>query len=400
VQVIALSADDDTELNPIANPDNSVMTATITGVKFIDFKAEDDVETEIEPVVVQSLDYESMGNNIYKVKNVMSDGSIVETDTLILAGQDRDPETDEDNDLLSGRTVEKGGSIEVGTIYLATTEDDDTRITKEAYYTIKGAKADYYVTAGSDGMLGTWDDIVKDSTSENKLGTYNLDNDGLMQSLGWVFVKGNNVNDMLLASEYVLDSVAFNETLTTAVYSGSTLEAKMKEIYDKVGGNKTAIKQNQTISMADYTGEVEYICNCTVEGHIDDNGYHVGGTTKCSGTYKYGKSKVYLTANITGQKDVTGTFFALSIEEIANAYNGIKYRLAKYAKCGTANATAEVNYEGTIKIQCARYWLRSPGYCDSSASYIATMGSVETLNVNGMAETSYGARPACYATLI
>jgi hypothetical protein len=397
--------------NAIANPDNSVMTATTIAVQYIDIKAEDDVETEIVPVVATGeLKYTDLGNNIYSVQALMSDGTAVDTNTLILAGQDRDPAETEDNNLLSGRTEAMGGSIEVETIYLATTEDDTTRITKEAYYTIKGAKSTYYVTAGSDGLLGTWDDVIKDSSKENRLGTYNINADGNQQSLGWVFVKGSDVEDMLLATEYVLDNVMFNEDRSenaTGVYSSSTLEAKMKEIYNNVGGSKTAIKQNQTISMADYTGEVTALDACYVENHIDENGNHVvSPSTSCECTFRSTGGKANSTAALKTQSDITNvTFFALSMKEIADAYNTTSedisrdYRRAKYAECGKGNwnwDNTETDFNGT-KVLSAAYWLRSPGYRPNFATFVYEHGNVAM--ASSVYVTTIGARPACYATL-
>jgi hypothetical protein len=378
------------------------MTATAIAVQYIDIKAEDDVETEItpaEPVSVTGVRYESKGNNVYSVINLLSDSTEEDTGTLVLAGQDRDPEKTDDNNLLSGRTTEKGGSIEIEEIVLTAAEGGkaDGRLTTEAYYTIKGAKSTYYVTAGSDGYLGTWDDVIKDSSSDNRLGTYNINADGNQQSLGWVFIKGSNVDSMLLATEYVLDNVVFNESGGQGIYSGSTLEAKMKEIYNNVGGSKTAIKQNQTISMADYTGTVWGINTCVTEGHTDTNGFHTG-TSGC--TYDWGTT-ANVTSEIKNQAAIKNiTFFALSIEEMAKAYDGVygaKYRRALYAECGTNNWKQTSNYEGETKIQSAYYWLRSPGYSSTYASSIYPDGAV-CFGSSALA-TNVGARPACYATL-
>jgi hypothetical protein len=415
VQVIDLDTDatqTTTDPNAIANPDNSVMTATAIAVQYIDIKAEDDVETEItpaEPVTLQSYSYVSKGNNVYQVVNNMSDGTQETTDTLILAGQDRKPETDTDNNLLSGRTAEKGGSIEIEEIVL--TEADggkaDGRLTQEAYYTIKGAKADYYVTAGSDGLLGTWDDVIKDSSSDNKLGTYDINADSVQDKLGWVFVKGSSVDNMLLATEYVLDNVQFNDGTnnnTTGAYSGSTLEAKMKEIYNKAGGDKTAIKQNKTISMSYYTGDVTAITSCYVDSHTDSNGNHIG-TTSCTNTYK-SVGKANIVSTLSTQADVTGvSFFALSIQEVSEAYNDADenvtrdYRRAKYAECGKGNWNnndTPTDNNGT-KVLSTAYWLRSPGYLSTYASDVSTSGNVDTYG--SVSSTAAGARPACYATL-
>jgi hypothetical protein len=258
--------------------------------------------------------------------------------------------------------------------------------------------------------LGTWDDVIKDSSKENRLGTYNINADGNQQSLGWVFVKGSDVEDMLLATEYVLDNVMFNDgksNNTTGAYSGSTLEAKMKEIYNNVGGSKTAIKQNQTISMADYTGEVTAIGSCYVENHTDANGNHVvSPSTSCVYSYVLTGGKANTTAALKMQQDITDvTFFALSMEEIANAYNDDNaevsqdYRRAKYAECGkenTYNDKTETNLNGT-KFRATNYWLRSPGYLTTYVPFIDYYGSV--IVNNPVSRVDLGARPACYATL-
>jgi hypothetical protein len=366
------------------------------------------VETEIEPVTLLSLEYESVGNNIYKVKNVMSDGSVVATDTLILAGQDRDPAKTEDNNLLSGRTAEKGGSIAVATIYPAS-EDNTNRITKEAYYTIEGADSAYYVTAGSDGLLGTWDDVIKDSSSKARLGTYDLDLDGSQEVLGWEFVSGSSVRDMLLVTEYVLDNVVFNDNTdghTQGVYNDSVLMAKMQEIYEKTKGSKLAIYQNQTISMRDYTGEVTAFYSCTVESHIDNDGHHIDDSTGCTkGSVETG-AKANLVVSLASQADITGvTYFALSVEEVANAYNddnsvvSSDYRRGKYAECGKGNYTYDnvpTDYNGT-QVLGANYWLRSPGYLSTYASAVGYDGVVHMQSP--VTRAIVGARPACYASL-
>jgi hypothetical protein len=381
------------------------MTATAIAVQYIDIKAEDDVETEItpaEPVTIQSLEYESVGNNIYKVKNKMSDGTIVDTGTLILAGQDRDPAETEDNNLLSGRTAEKGGSIAVAAIYPAS-EDNTNRVTTEAYYTIEGADSAYYVTAGLDGLLGTWDDIIKDSSDENRLGTYDIHANSTQEKLGWEFVSGDSVRNMLLTTEYVLDSVQFNDGTTgktQGVYKDSTLMTKMQEIYNNTKGTKTAIQQNKTISMEDYTGVTTKIWTCTTENHTDANGFHIGtdGCKTAAGT------TANVTSEIKNQAAISNvTFFALSIQEIAKAYNStddgesINYRKAQYAECGINNDKEEYDFEKVEDVYTATYWLRSPGYVSTSASNVIMNGWVDTNK--RVAYSTAGARPACYATL-
>jgi hypothetical protein len=382
------------------------MTATAIAVKYIDIKAEDDVETEIVPVVATGeLKYTDLGNNIYSVQALMSDGTAVDTNTLILAGQDRDPAATEDNNLLSGRTKEKGGSIAVANIY-PESDDITNRITKEAYYTIEGADSAYYVTAGSDGLLGTWDDIIKDSSGKARLGTYDLDLDDEQEVLGWEFVSGSSVREMLLVTEYVLDQVMFNDETeghTTSAYANSTLMAKMQEIYIKAKGTKTAIQQNVTISMADYTDEVTLICTCTVESHIDDTGHHKDGMTGCTiATIETG-GKANLAASLASQADITGvTFFALSVEEVAEAYNDANpavsrdYCRGKYAKCGGDIDIEVTTYNGT-KFCSASYWFRSPGSLSTYASGVKRYG--EVFMDGTITHLHVGARPACYATL-
>jgi hypothetical protein len=173
----------------------------------------------------------------------------------------------------------------------------------------------------------------------------------------------------------------------------------MKDIYSKVGGDKTAIKQNQTISMAEYKGDVQAIWSCNIDSHIDINGNHIESSTSCSVSHG---SKANTTAAITVQKDITGvSFFALSIQEIAEAYNASvnvsrHYRRAKYAECGNENKNIEDTYNGTT-VLAAYYWLRSPGYRSTLATSVDFIGLVGT-DAN-VAQTTLGARPACYATL-
>jgi hypothetical protein len=328
----------------------------------------------------------------------MSDGTQETTDTLILAGQDRKPGEGDDDNVLSGRSTAMCGSIDIEEIVL--TEADggkaDDRLTEEAYYTIKGAKSTYYVTAGLDGMLGTYDDIIKDGSGNGTLGKYDIHLTGI-EDVGWMFISGNSVDNMLIATEYVLDNVVFNAADGKGIYEGSTLATKMNEIYTKMNGTLTAIKRDQTISMADYTGKVDYIWTCVTEGHTDENGYHtaISGCTADLGASANG------TVEIKGQSDIQHvTFFALSIEEMAKAYNGsdsTKYRKVQYAECGTGNTKSTYDYEETTKIQSADYWLRSPGTKTTFVSRVTADGILHL--VGSVSYTLVGARPACYATL-
>jgi hypothetical protein len=107
---------------------------------------------------------------------------------------------------------------------------------------------------------------------------------------------------------------------------------------------------------------------------------------------------------LKGQADVTNTtFFALSIEEVAKAYDSTVenetrlYRKAKYAECGQGNNTIETQYEGMPSVYTANYWLRSPGHLSTYASNIARDGHMSLHDTVTLA--TVGARPACYATL-
>jgi surface protein len=344
-----------------------------------------------------SVYYISLGTNLYKKLGLQSSGAYAKV-SISVAGQDRTIGTSDDN-LLSGRTAAMGGSIAVGTVYTAGTGS----LTTSAYYTISGANSSYYVTAGSDGLLGTWDDVIKDGSGNGKLGTYDINATGTKIDMGWVFVKGSSVSKMLLASEYVLDSTAFNTSSSTATYANSTLFTTMASIYTKAGGTKTAILQNQSISMADYTGTVTYIYQCTTSGHTDSSGYHTA-TSGCSASITNTGGKATPTSAIKNQTNVTATFFALSMQEMAEAYNNdadynvsADYRRAKYAACGSGNYNFSGTYNGT-KIQAAYYWLRSPGHLSTYASYVSVYGYVDTLY--SVSNTTIGARPACYATLV
>jgi hypothetical protein len=240
------------------------------------------------------------------------------------------------------------------------------------------------------------------------LGTYNLkgtSEEADVEDLGWEFVKGTDVRNMLLVTEYVLDNVKFNDGLsgnTTGAYANSTLMAKMQDIYTRTGGSKTAICQNQKISMRDYTDYVKAIHTCTIADHIDTAGHHKDGMTGCTAVTIRTDGKANPVASLASQADISGvTFFALSIEEVAEAYNDTDYKVScdyrrgKYAECGNGNFNTEAIENGT-KVLAAYYWLRSPGYLSTGGPLVHDNGIV------GYTIVSYaqiGARPACYATL-
>jgi surface protein len=343
--------------------------------------------------------YGKLGSNVYR-KLEASGESYVGTNTYVLAGQDRTPGSSDDN-LLSGRTTEMGGSIAMANLYPANANGG---VTAEAYYIIKGANTSYYVTAGSDGLLGTWDDIIKDSSDDDKLGTYDINANDTQEKMGWVFVKGSSVSEMLLASEYVLDNTVFNPSDDDeARYGTSTLYTTMASIYAKTGGTKTAILKDQSISMADYTGTVTYIGRCTMSNHTDSDGYHTA-TGGCTHRSVNTGGQAIVTSAIKNQSNVTATFFALSMQEIAEAYNNdedynvsVDYRRAKYADCGSENNNNSVKRNGT-EFQSANYWLRSQGHLSCYASYVPYGGTVLTYGL--LSSTERGARPACYASLV
>lgn len=212
--------------------------------------------------------YKSTGHNIFQEVTVTSDGTYVpNSETYIIAGQDRTPGTDDDN-LVSGRTTAMGGQIAI--------RDLDV---KNLTYKITGAKDRYTVSAGVDGLLGTYDDPIV--SNDNALGVasysqaYNTkakekETDKVWH-VTWLYM-GGPVSKMQLISEYNFydpqqwyemevdeedpEANDYAVKTTNVIYSASPVSATTNKLY-KLLGTPYAV-QSQTVYRRYWRGSEQY----------------------------------------------------------------------------------------------------------------------------------------------
>lgn len=222
-------------------------------------------ENEIIMNEETSTVYKSVGKNVYQEVTVKEDGTYVpNSETYVVAGQDRIPGTDDDN-LLSGRTTAMGGQIAIRDL-------DVQKFT----YKITGAKDRYTVSAGADNLLGTYDDAIV--SNDNALGVasyaqaYNTkakekETDKVWH-VTWLYM-GGTVSKMQLISEYNfyapqqwytmevdeedLEANDYAVKTTNVNYDKSPVSATTNNLYKLLGTPYAMLSQMKTRTY-DYDG--------------------------------------------------------------------------------------------------------------------------------------------------
>ena len=347
---------------PVADPDNSIATTTTYGFNFVQLKG-GNYFTDSDGVTMDEdgVRYISLGSNVYQAAVASGTGYIVDgSKTPVLAGQDGKPGNADDN-MLAGRSAADNGGIAVASI------DTDAMT-----YTLQGADTKYVVTSGIDKKLGTYDDVI--TATDGTLGSYEIDGDNsATEYVGWNYL-GGSIDNMLVATEYVLDNTVYDSDLNDGNndYSQSALKTKIEEIGTAL--NMTATVNSVTLDMSECSGSYVYVC--TNSAHTTDADHASG----CS--YSYSR---YYTSN-DGQDYIPGTkFFALSIDEVLAAYGDstdaairqlrIVQGAPAYLDTEENVAHTGLNYNNTASwkdgngnvISTTNYWLRSPGYTGTRA---------------------------------
>lgn len=365
----------------VANPDNDVATVTANGHNYILYMTGGSI----------TYRYEILSNNVYQEVAIDSiTGSVTPTGNYQLAGNDQNLNTTDDNNMLAGRSKANNGGIEIANINVT-----------DWSYAIKGISGDYYVTAGIDGLLGTYDDVIKSKSTA--LGRYPITTNAA-ESVGWNYL-GGPLDNMLVATEYVLDNVTFNDTQDTNgyKYENSNVFTTMQSLWTSFGMDTNIVKEVTNLDMDHTTFNGKEVWTC-LTGHTTHS------DSKCK-TPNFGSysSTVETQSNINLSTLSTPTrFFALSLDEIYDAYgepsggqtttapyNDVqRFRTARYASNYTGNYQDDTWSDGVTR---THYWLRSPGYYGSRAAFVFSYGVLNAYNT--VTRTYVGVRPACYLNL-
>jgi len=352
----------------------------------------DDNNGGVDPTIYthNGQHYYRLGNNVYQTMNTNTiDAKPANNASVVIAGNDKIPNTEDDN-RLSGRTTSDthNGSTPPAIINFSPSDMS---------YQISGAHSSYKVKRGLDGLFGTWDDLIVNNLEGAPLGSYPVTGQTSRTLIGWQYM-GGSVNNMLMICQYVLDPTAYhNESVTAQTYSGSTLQTTID------GAIRTELGIWHNIFVASNP-------KCSTPGGVVNGSVrtcnvahmHGNGCVHALGTYNVWTDNIYP----TGQY-----LFACNAEYIAKCFGSGLYREERLAQ--QLDTSFSYSSEGTMKngygniIETAGYWL-SDSLQDSYNSggwLFAAVLADETIDNRGLIfamnfrHYNYGIRPAGFFNL-
>ncbi len=396
--------------------------------------------TQGDDTIFDGKYYYHLGNNLYEEVASNADNANNFEDMgkdiskIIVAGEDQDPHTPEDNNKLSGRT----GKVAVG--HVADIPIDYIN-REEMFYTIAGVSPLYKVKYGRDKMCGTYDDVITTDGLGSSLGTYAFWSESsdrvTNQNVGWNYL-GGPINRMMLTTEYVLGYTNYDTAPHSNVYSDSNLRTIYENLGAQIGVSDAILLKNQSITTQSFTDNYKTVVKITA-GSTQEEANQL--TYDSASNYWYVQESQVVYGHYTPAPTTpipasfTATYFPLSVQELTEAYGAGNYdevRDNRLAPCAREFALMEKEDPSDEDVPHAYYtavgsdigladdgfgeeqyvmgyFLRDPGDTTSNACAVMAYNRGAAAGFHNFAgEVSAqlnidwefsGVRPACYVNL-